>query len=84
MEWIAEYMNSRSPRIVKTINSDWAFIYLPFSRENEEIVHSEFNDGTWQVISISFTWKIFETTGELHPYIKYPSGQDASYWALQL
>lgn len=40
----------------------------------------KFDDSTWSIVSIPHTWSTFETTGEIHPYIKNPSPKDDTYW----
>jgi len=79
-EFTAEHMNSRAPRIVADLNANWTFNYFPESRENEEIANQAFDDSQWPAIAIPHTWQTFETTGDIHPYIKNPSEQDDPYW----
>lgn len=40
----------------------------------------EYDDSNWGIVSIPHTWSTYETTGELHPYIKNASNRDNSYW----
>lgn len=44
------------------------------------IEHPGFDDSEWSSIAIPHTWSTYETTGELHPYIKNPSPKDDPYW----
>jgi hypothetical protein len=70
----------KSPRIEKIINSQWTFNYFP--EESKEINYESpgFDDSKWQIISIPQTWSTYETTGEIHPFIKSPSESDSPYW----
>ena len=71
-------------RTVKTgfalpFNENWKFSYFP---EEDKADYSGFaiSDSLWQVISVPHTWSTYETTGELHPFIKSPSDKDDPYW----
>jgi len=79
-EWTTEHMNSRPPRLVWNINRDWTFNYKPSPQEISEFTKVNMNDKTWLAISLPHTWQTFETTGDIHPYIKNPSERDNSYW----
>jgi beta-galactosidase len=70
----------KSPRIEKTINSNWTFNYFP--EESKEITYEipGFDDSKWPIVSIPHTWSTYETTGEMHPFIKSPSENDNPYW----
>lgn len=67
-------------RISKTINANWTFNYFPDQQLNEEFVSAEFDDKTWSAIALPHTWSTYETTGDIHPFIKYPSEKDDTYW----
>jgi len=79
-KFISEYMNSRPPRIMVDFNRDWTFNYLPASQEKEAIAKSNFNDSQWPAIAVPHTWQTYETTGDVHPYIKNASERDDPYW----
>ncbi len=44
------------------------------------IEHPKFNDSGWSAVAVPHTWSTYETTGEIHPYIKNPSPKDDPYW----
>jgi len=69
-----------SRRITKVINSGWTFNYLPEKAEIQTIEDISFDDSKWQSISIPHTWSTYETTGELHPYIRNAAESDDPYW----
>ena len=67
-------------RISTNINSNWTFNYYPAQEVNTEFTSIDFNDATWPVVSIPHTWQTYETTGDLHPFIKSASERDDPYW----
>jgi beta-galactosidase len=71
---------SKSPRIEKIINSQWTFNYFPDEKANAGYESTGFDDSKWPAISIPHTWSTFETTGDIHPFIKSPSESDNPYW----
>ncbi len=68
------------PRIIKTINLNWTFNYYPETELNRKYVQSSFNDSAWSAIALPHTWSTYETTGDVHPFIKFPSEKDDTYW----
>lgn len=78
--YTTEYMNTRPPRIVADLKSDWTFNYFPASQPKEDIANPAFDDSQWPVIAVPHTWQTYETTGDLHPYIKNASERDDPYW----
>jgi hypothetical protein len=78
--WTTMYRTSRPPRLVHTLNHQWAFQYLPGERLDERLTSSGFDTKRWPAISLPHTWHTFETTGEAHPFIRNPSERDSSYW----
>jgi len=48
-------------RLVKTINSEWTFNYLPESEIDSSVVVSDFDDSQWQAVGISHTWSTYES-----------------------
>ena len=66
----------------KTFNltSDWTFNYLPDLTEYPELCSAGYDDSEWPVIALPHTWQTYETTGDIHPFIKYPSETDDPYW----
>ncbi len=70
----------KSPRIEKIINSQWTFNYFPAESKDQNYESPKFDDSKWLAISIPHTWSTYETTGEIHPFIKSPSEKDNPYW----
>ncbi|MCR8635344.1 sugar-binding domain-containing protein [Paenibacillus radicis (ex Xue et al. 2023)] len=66
--------------IQKTINSKWRFAYFPSPDIDEAAAAREYDDNDWIPIAIPHTWSTYETTGELHPFIRNPSEKDNTYW----
>jgi hypothetical protein len=72
--------NLKSNRIEKIINSHWAFNYFPGTGANKGYEAPGLDDSKWPAVSIPHTWSTYETTGELHPFIRNPSESDNPYW----
>jgi beta-galactosidase len=70
----------KSQRIEKIINSQWTFNYFPTESADNGYESPGFNDSGWPAISIPHTWSTFETTGELHPFIRNAAETDNPYW----
>jgi beta-galactosidase len=71
---------SKSPRLEKTVNSNWTFNYFSDASDGDGYQSPGFDDSKWPAVSIPHTWMTFETTGEVHPFIKSPSEKDNPYW----
>ncbi len=69
-----------APRIEKTIDRDWTFQYAPQPEPDLAAARPDFDDGHWQAIAIPHTWSTYETTGDLHPFIRSAAERDDSYW----
>lgn len=67
-------------RIQKTINRDWKFTYFPSAVEDLAPIDNEYNDQDWVSVAVPHTWSTYETTGELHPFIRNPSEKDSTFW----
>lgn len=72
--------NQKSHRIEKIINSQWTFNYFPAVAAGKGYEAASFDDSKWPVISIPHTWSTYETTGEVHPFIRNASETDNPYW----
>jgi hypothetical protein len=72
--------NQKSNRIEKVFNSQWTFNYFSAAGENKGYESPGFDDSRWVAISIPHTWSTYETTGELHPFIRNASENDNPYW----
>ncbi len=67
-------------RIEKIINSQWTFNYFPNESADNGYESVKFDDSAWPIVSIPHTWNTYETTGELHPFIRNTSESDNPYW----
>ena len=72
--------NKKGNSIEKIINSQWTFNYFPGSIADKGFEAPGFDDSKWPAISIPHTWSTYETTRELHPFIRNPSENDNPYW----
>lgn len=67
-------------RVSRNINRNWSFHYDQQSNEREEFSSRDWNDEEWLPISLPHTWSTYETTGDLHPFIKHASERDSAHW----
>ena len=75
------YKKPQSNRIEKTINTQWTFNYFPRGdAESGGYENPAFDDAKWSAVCIPHTWQTYETTRELHPYIRNASAADNPYW----
>jgi hypothetical protein len=70
----------KSNRVEKNINSQWTFNYFPEKDKNTGFENPGFDDSSWPAISLPHTWSTYETTGELHPFIRNASESDSPFW----
>jgi len=68
------------PRYEKIINSNWTFNYFPDEKAGKGYESIEVDDSKWPAISIPHTWSTYETTGEVHPFIRSAAESDNPYW----
>jgi len=68
------------PRQSITINRDWTFFYSPKPERGDQPAFPRFDDSHWPAISLPHTWSTYETTRELHPFIKSASEREDPYW----
>ena len=68
------------PRIEKAINRDWVFNYSPTAEPDTRAAQTSFDDRAWQAIALPHTWSTYETTGDLHPFIKAANEKEDTYW----
>lgn len=71
---------NQNSRISIDINSNWTFNFNPVQQVNNEFISVEFNDSAWPIVGLPHTWQTYETTGDLHPFIKDASERDDPYW----
>jgi len=67
-------------RIEKVINSSWTFNYFPKESAPKNYEAFGFDDSKWSAISLPHTWRTYETTGELHPFLVNSAEDDNMYW----
>jgi hypothetical protein len=67
-------------RIAKTIDRDWTFRYFPAEQPDLALANIHYDDSRWPAIALPHTWGTYETTGEVHPFIKTATERDDSYW----
>jgi beta-galactosidase len=72
--------STKGPRVEKTINRDWTFQYSPAQEPDPAAARTDYDDSRWQAVSVPHTWSTYETTGDLHPFIRSASERDDSYW----
>ncbi len=68
------------PRYQKVINSDWTFNYFPDEKADKGYESPGYDDSKWPLVSIPHTWSTYETTGEVHPFIRSAAETDNPYW----
>ena len=64
-----------------TINSNWTFRYFPSGDDSViDAAAPEFDDSDWKAIALPHTWMTYETTGDVHPFIRSAAERDDVYW----
>jgi len=70
-----------SSRISKIINQHWTFNYFPDEKADKiGVQEPQFDDSKWSEIAVPHSWQLYETTGEIHPFIRNPAESDNAYW----
>ncbi len=64
----------------QTINTDWTFQYFPSTRIAPEVAAPSYDDRSWPAVAVPHTWSTFETTREVHPFIRNAAERDDPYW----
>jgi hypothetical protein len=72
--------SSDNKSIEKIINSQWTFNYFPEATAESGYESPGFDDYGWPAVSLPHTWNTYETTGDIHPYIKFTSETENPYW----
>lgn len=62
------------------INSDWTFNYFPSGDDGALACAVDYDDSAWKAVALPHTWVTYETTGDLHPFIRSASEREDSYW----
>src|SRR5579885_1530863 len=73
-------LHAAAPRIEKTINRDWTFQYFPAEQPDLSPAQPGYDDSRWPAVALPHTWSTYETTGDLHPFIRSAAEKDDSYW----
>ena len=68
------------PRVEKTVNRDWTFQYVPAEQPDLAPAAPGYDDAKWPAVAVPHTWSTYETTRDVHPFIRNPSERDDSYW----
>ncbi len=69
------------PRITKVISREWTFNYFADTKADKAGYENvSFDDSKWPAVAIPHTWSTYETTGEVHPFIRNPSDKDSEFW----
>ncbi len=76
----AAYEPPVSPRVVHTLTRDWTFAYFPDPKPDTSLAAPGFDDGAWEAVALPHTWSTYETTGEVHPFIRSAAERDDPYW----
>lgn len=73
-----------TPTTVRTsflLNEGWRFQYFPGKEAmNDGYEKTDFDDSKWKEIAAPHTWSTYETTGEVHPFIRNAALKDNNYW----
>ncbi len=73
-------MITHTHRLTKTINRDWSFRYDPSPELNQGYLQPKLANAAWRPIALPHTWSTYETTGDLHPFIRDASESDDPTW----
>ncbi|HEX7905376.1 MAG TPA: glycoside hydrolase family 2 TIM barrel-domain containing protein [Chitinophagaceae bacterium] len=75
------YSTVSSSRISKEINLHWTFNYFPDEKADQKNYgEPQFDDSKWPEVAVPHSWQLYETTGEVHPFIRNPAESDNDYW----
>lgn len=75
------YQAPDAGRVSKVINTQWTFNYFADEKADKGgYENPAFDDSTWSCVSVPHTWQTYETTRELHPYIRNISEKDNPHW----
>lgn len=77
---VANLVLALPPRVVQAINREWTFQYYPAESPDLAPAAPDFDDASWPAVALPHTWSTYETTGELHPFIRNPQEKSAPYW----
>ncbi len=69
-----------APRIERTLNKHWRFCYDPEPVAGTERAAADHDTRDFLAIGLPHTWHTYETTAQMHPFIRNPSEVDNPYW----
>lgn len=67
-------------RLAIDLNRDWHFRYEPALSIADELVGATAPADNWKAIALPHTWQTWETTGQVHPFMRDPSETDDTTW----
>ena len=67
-------------RVEKVLSSGWTFNYFPRVSDPKNYEAFGFDDSRWSSVTLPHTWRTYETTGELHPFLINSAEDDNMYW----
>ncbi|HEX7903927.1 MAG TPA: glycoside hydrolase family 2 TIM barrel-domain containing protein [Chitinophagaceae bacterium] len=73
-------IESPASRTFSDFNEQWTFNYFSEPKAKVSYESPDVDDSKWTAVAVPHTWSTYETTGELHPYIKNASPKDDPYW----
>ena len=81
---LALWLTSAAQRQVEDANADWLFSYKEATAKPVKGIPPQaqvgYDDAGWKSVSVPHTWQTYETTRELHPYIRNVAASDNPYW----
>lgn len=84
LPWVLAFAAARvaaAPRITVPITRDWTFNYFPQAdADRRGCEAAAFDDAAWTAVDVPHTWSTYETTGEVHPFIRNPTEKTTPYW----
>ncbi len=69
-------------RLVKPFNRGWLFAYDPDSTPDTKRALPDASGTDFVPVALPHTWQTFETTREIHPFVRNPAEGDNPYWWL--
>ena len=71
---------SSSPRIVRRLCHGWGFCYDPEAEANKARADVDASGDDFIPVTLPHTWQTYETTGEVHPFVRNPAERDNPHW----
>ncbi|MDP4292409.1 MAG: glycoside hydrolase family 2 TIM barrel-domain containing protein, partial [Bacteroidota bacterium] len=76
----SKFSPQNSKRITRVITDQWTFNYFPDEKADKGYEAPGYDDSSWPAVSVPHTWSTYETTGEVHPFIRNAAEKDDSFW----